>query len=306
MTRHPLERRLPRYCAIYQEIFKNPLIRIYQIKERTGIARTTVSRYLKEMYERSILKGPMLFMNPSENYHEHVAFVRFQNPSTAHKDFEGFPHVVSRHLCLGQWDLMLISERMMNFSLLRGFKGYTYQGVKGATYFSKVTSLDWETSMERMRNSLSPPKEKTSLYKEVPHNPWNEKEWALYHGLKDNLRVEVMPVLRECGVRFDQYQKWFLTLKKFTHAYCGFYPQGYEKYFKVHFLFQSEYQRQLRDILKLLPSTCYFFSVGDYLFAEVCFLNKREQNDLFSLVHRLGEEGYFTDFYQSSLVSTGD
>lgn len=248
----------------------------------------------------------MLFVNPSENYHEHVAFLKFENPSSTHGDFEGFPHVISRQLCLGQWDLMLISERMMNFPLLKGFKGYTSQGVKGATYFSKVTSLDWETSMERMRNLLSPPRERTSLYKESTHNPWNEREWTLYHRLKNNLRVEIKPILKECGVRFDQYQKSFLTIKKFTHAYCGFYPQGYEKYFKVHFLFQSEYQRQLRDILGLLPSTCYFFSVGDYLFAEVCFLNKKEQTDLFSFVHRLGEEGYFTNLYQSSLVSTGN
>ncbi len=80
MTRFSLEKRLPRYYLVYEEVHKNPFVPIYQITKRTGIARSTVSRYLEEMYERSILKGPLLFLNPAENYHEYVAFVKFENP----------------------------------------------------------------------------------------------------------------------------------------------------------------------------------------------------------------------------------
>ncbi len=60
--KNPLEKRLPRYHLIYEEMHENPLIPIYQITKRTGIARSTVSRYLEEMYEHSILKGPMLLI----------------------------------------------------------------------------------------------------------------------------------------------------------------------------------------------------------------------------------------------------
>ncbi len=305
MTRFSLEKRLPRYHLIYEAVHENPFVPIYQITKRTGIARSTVSRYLNEMYERSILKGPMLFLNPAGNYHEYVAFVKFENSLTVYQDFKGFPYVISRNLCLGEWELMVTCEKRFNFSLLKGFKDCVYQGVKGVTHASKVTSLDWETSVETIKNSLSPPEEKTSLYEEISHNPWDEKEWALYHKFKDNVRVLVMPVLKECGAHFERFQKWFKTLQTLTRTYCGFYPYGYENYFKAHFLFHSRYQRQLRDILGLLPSTCYFFSLGDYLFSEVCFLNKKEQDDLFSLIYQLKEEGYFTHFYQSSLISKG-
>ncbi len=304
--KNSLEKRLPRYHLIYEEVHENPFIPIYQITKRTGISRSTVSRYLEEMYEHSILKGPMLFLNPAENYHEYAAFVRFENPSTVYEDFKGFSYVTSRNLCLGEWDLMLTCEKMFNFSLLKGFKKCVYQGVKGVTYASKVTSLNWETSMEKIKDSLNPPEEKTSLYEEIPHNPWNEKEWTLYHRFKDNVRVLVMPVLRECDTRFEHFQKWFKTIDDFTRAYCGFYPYGYENYFRAHFLFRSDYQRQLSVILGLLPSTSHFFSLGDYLFSEVCFLNKKEQDDLFSVIYQLGEKGYFTHFYQSSLMSKGE
>ncbi len=306
MTMFSLEKRLPRYHLVYEEVHENPFIPIYQITKRTGIARSTVSRYIDEMYERSILKGPMLFVNPAENRREYAAFVKFENSLTVYKDFKGFPYLISRDLCLGEWDLMVTSEKRFDFSLLKGFKECVYQGVKGVTYASRVTSLNWETSVEKMKNFLSPPEEKTSLYEEIPHNAWNDREWALYHKFKDNVRTLVMPVLKECDIHFERFQKWFKTLGKFTRMYCGFYPHGYEKYFKAHFLFHSDYQRQLRDILGLLPSTCYFFSLKDYLFSEVCFLNKKEQDDLFSLIYQLGEEGYFTHFYQSTLISKGD
>ncbi|MBU7046179.1 MAG: hypothetical protein HXS54_07040, partial [Theionarchaea archaeon] len=70
------------------------------------------------------------------------------------------------------------------------------------------------------------------------------------------------------------------------------------------FLFRTEYQKQLADILGMLPSTSLFFSVGPYLMARLSLLSKNEKDELFSFIYSLGEEGYFTDFHQASVVST--
>lgn len=113
-----------------------------------------------------------------------------------------------------------------------------------------------------------------------------------------------MPILKECRIRYERYQKWFSSLEEFAYLYTAFYPQGIDNYFMFDFLFQSQYQKQLATILGMLPSTSIFFSVGDYLLARLALLNKKEKDDLFSLIFHLGEQGYFADFYPATVVST--
>ncbi len=115
-----------------------------------------------------------------------------------------------------------------------------------------------------------------------------------------------MNILKECHIRYERYRKWFSHLPEFANMYTAFYPWGLEKYFMFDFLFKSEYQKQLADILGMLPSTSIFFSVDQYLLARLALLNKKEKDDLFSLILHLGEKGYFTDLYQAAVVSTSN
>jgi len=48
-------------------------------------------------------------------------------------------------------------------------------------------------------------------------------------------------------------------------------------------LFDSVYQKQLTDILGMLLCTSMFFSVGEYLFARLSVVNKKEKDDFFLL-----------------------
>lgn len=306
MRRISVEKRMPRYHKIYEQMYENPTIPIYQMTKSTGISRSTISRYLAEMYELSIIKGPMVFVKQAQNYAQYASFLRFDHPFSAYRNFKGFPHVISKSLCCGSWNLMLICERFLNFSLLKEFKKCIHQGIKGGTFLSKVSSLDWETSVERMYSALSSPKEKSSLGGEIPHNPWKEEEWALYHKFKYNMRILAMPVLKECGVRFDRYQTWFSRLQQFATVQTAFYPQGMDKYFLFDFLFKTEYQKNLVNILGMLPSTSIFFSVGEYVLARLALLTKKEKDDLFTLIYQLGEEDFYTDSYQTAVISTSN
>jgi predicted transcriptional regulator len=63
------EKRLGGYYRIYEEIFKEPTEPVQKIAQNTGISRNTVARYLTEMYESSILRGPAIFLKPARNYY---------------------------------------------------------------------------------------------------------------------------------------------------------------------------------------------------------------------------------------------
>lgn len=306
MSRISTGKKLPKYYKIYEQIYNTPDTPLYQITKNTGISRSTVSRYLREMYGLSIIRGPMLFLKPAQNYHQYACLLKFSNPMNAYSHFAGFPHVRNRTLCAGTWNIMLICERIMDFSHLKGFQKSVLQGVKGATYLPKVSYLNWDSSMNKIYNMLSLPEAKSVLYEEIKENSWEYPEWTLFDYFKNDIRKQAMPVLKEYTIRFERYQKWMSRLQEVALIQTAFYPRGMDTYIIFDFVFKSDYHRQLADILGKLPSTSLFFSVGSYFFVRLFLLNKREKDELFSLLFRLGELDFFTDFYYTVVVATSD
>ncbi|KYK31265.1 MAG: hypothetical protein AYK19_17135 [Theionarchaea archaeon DG-70-1] len=286
---------LRRFFEIYTQVYQTPFMSQNQIARNTGIPRSSVSRYLEEMYERSIIKGPQIFVKPAQNYHLYASFCQFKDPYIAYKGLKRLPHVLYRSWNCGKWNITLISDTLMNFQLLKGFQTCIYQGTKSVTYLSKATMLGWDESLKKIQQMISTPKEKTTIYEEIPINPWNNQEWILYNEFKDNTRVQTFPILRKYKIRYETVEKWISELPQYTNIHAGFYPQGVKNYFASDFLFQSDYHKQLTDILGLLPSTSVFFSVDHYLLARLFVLTKKEENDLFMLLNQLKEKSYFTD-----------
>jgi hypothetical protein len=215
MSKISIEKRLPRYHKIYKQIYEHPSIPSYQAAKNIGMARSTVSRYLIEMYDFSIIQGPFIFVRPAQNCHQYASFLNFKYPLDVYKSFKGFPHVVCRNLVAGPWNLLLICEKSMDLSSLKGFRHCVCHDVKSVTRLSKVVSLDWDQSMEKMYKAISPPRKKSTLYEEIPFLPWGEQEWILYNRFKHNTRNRATSILKECGIRYGRYQKWVSELPKY-------------------------------------------------------------------------------------------
>ena len=286
-------KKLGKFLKIYQKIYEEPFLPLYEIAKKTGMARSTVSSYYIEMHENSILYGPYIYLKPAANYHQYVSFLKFCDPFTTYKQLKGFPGVISKRLSCGSWNLSLISENPMDFPQLKGYQQTVYQGVKGTTLLSKVPFIDWGRAVEEISRAPSPEK-KTRLYNEVGDLPWDEQEWVLYHKFKHKARAPATPMLEECGLRYIRYQTWVTQLLAFADIYPAFYPYGSENYFALDFLFTSEYQEQLANVLGMLPSTSIFFSVDKYLFARLSVLDNKQKDELFYLIGGLKQKGYYT------------
>jgi hypothetical protein len=295
------KKRLGDYYKIYEEIYKEPIEPVQKIAQHTGMPRNTVSQYLTEMYESSILRGPAIFLKPAKNYYQYVYFLAVKDPLSAYERFAGSHNVVSVSIECGQWNSLVISEKVVDFSGLKGSEKCILQGRKGVSSLSKVDSLDWDQSLESIHSVLSPPGKKFILYEEIPAIEWNATEWTLYDKFKHNVRTEVEPILKECEISYDQYQKWLTELSEVALVQPAFYPAGLDNYSLVDFLFKSEYEEQLATVLGMLPSTSVFFCVDDYLFAR---LSIPKEKNLISLTSELKEKGYFTEYHLSTAVLT--
>ncbi|MBU7045932.1 MAG: winged helix-turn-helix domain-containing protein [Theionarchaea archaeon] len=92
--------------TIYQLIYEDPLISCVTLAEKTAIPKRKVQKYLTEMYEKSILKGPLLSVKPARNYHEYAYFVNVVNPLDVYKGLKG---VVYGNVSCGSWNLLVIT-----------------------------------------------------------------------------------------------------------------------------------------------------------------------------------------------------
>ncbi|MBU7013801.1 MAG: hypothetical protein HXS52_02540 [Theionarchaea archaeon] len=67
--------RLQRCHRIYEQVYQDPLIPLYEIARNTRHSRNTVSKYLHEMQEQGCLLGPSLRMKPTPIYREYAYLV---------------------------------------------------------------------------------------------------------------------------------------------------------------------------------------------------------------------------------------
>ena len=292
---------LDRYFKIYEQIYDNPFISIREIAQNTKIAKRIISRDLTKM-NRNFMYGPIICLKSVKNCHQYTHFLKVDSPLSAYQHCKGVPSMVYTCLAFGSWNLFLVSRKDIDFSFLEGFREYIVRGVKGGTYLSKVKTVDWNESLEKMYSMLETPKEKSYLYEEVPEILWGKKEWMLYHAFKYNVRIPVTPILEKLGIHHEQYKKWLHSLSVYARIQVSFHPRGWGTYSESDLLFKSDYQRQIADVLGQLPSTSFFSSVGEYLLARVSVTNRREREELITLIYEMGERGYFTDFYHALVI----
>ena len=283
------------YHTVYEQVYENPLISCKNMAEKTGIPLEKCYQYVKDMYEKSLLRGPVLSVKPAPNYCHYAYFLKVKDPLIFCEILER-EHMVYLSISSGKWNIMAITDACIDFLLTPQVRECILMGVKSATYCPKVVVVDFEESVKRIQDKITSEekmgKEKTTLYEEIPINSWDEEEWRLYHTFRKNLRCNIAAKLKECSVSPTKYRDWISRLDQFVLMQPAFYPGGLAYYCAVDIIFDSHYHQQIADILGLLPSTSLYFSVNDYLFARLFLRITEEKREVFSLINKM--ESYYS------------
>ena len=245
---------------------------IYDIAVHTELSRNTVSKYLKEMYENRIIIGPHLRMKSSPTYREYVYLMKFLDPHAAFKGLHTFPHVQYNALTFGDWNTLVITNRLLDFSKLVGFESMVYRGVKYCTYTPIIEYTTWNQSFERIHERLcrfAPWKSEITSRLQAPSLTWGEDEWRLYHAFKYDIRKKVTPTLRKIGVRYEIYNKWKETLQDYCTIHTGFYPEGYPTYMSHCFFIHTDHEQTVKSLFSLFPTTPVIMEVDSHLLVFV-------------------------------------
>ena len=299
------EKRMRNYFKIFEQIYHEPTMPIYDISENAHLSRNTVSTYLNDMYASGIVIGPQIRMAPAPNYREYIYLLNFKDPFHVFEGLKGFPHVLYHGMTFGEWNIMVITDRLLDFSQLVGFETVVRQGVRGRSYTPKVEYLSWEEGFERADSyvqNFSQGREDYQSRRIGPPLNWGRDQWTLFRAFKMNLRQKASPLLRKIRVRYEVYSRWMESLKDHTTTHVGFYPEGYEKYMSYCFLFSSDHEEAVQTLFSCFPSTPYVIECGDQLMIFANLISSKISRNLFCTVYDMKRKEVIKGFKQAVAV----
>jgi len=275
---------------------------LYDIAVTTGLSRNTVSAYVKDMYTKNIMVGPHLRMNPCLNYKEYVHLLKFTDPWLVFRGLNQFPHVLYHGMTFGDWNTLVITDMLLDFSQLKGFQTVVHQGIRGYSLTPKVAYTTWDTCFKAVNEHIVVFTPRTE-YSNQQLTPllWGKDEWKLFYSFKYNMRKTVTPLLKKINVRYETYAKWMETLHNHCSIHTGFYPEGYKNYLSHCFLVSSDYRSLLQPLFSLLPATPFIMEVGDQLLIFVNVPSPQITN-LFCTIYHMKVKKIITTFSQAVVI----
>ena len=292
------------YYKIYEQIYEDPVISLYDIHRNTGLSRNTVSKYLKDMYAQGMLFGPYIEMNPAPNYREYVYLMNFSNPPFVFRALKGFPHILECGIAFDDWNTMVITDLDLDFSKMVGFQSMVAKGVRGLTYTPRVEYTSWNEAFENMYDQIGKftPAQKENRKREFHALNWGNDEWKLFHAFKHNMRKKVIATLKETKVRYETYSPWMKTLRDHCTVHTEFYPEGRETYMGHCFLFSTGHKSVVTSLFSLLPTSSVFTEVGDQLLVFAWVDSPDTTRRLFCTIYDMKTVGIIEEFSHAALL----
>ncbi|MBU7009849.1 MAG: winged helix-turn-helix domain-containing protein [Theionarchaea archaeon] len=277
-------KRMKNYYRIFEQIYESPLISITDISANTGLSRNTVAKYLKEMYTCHILIGPCIRMKPAPNYREYVYLMNFRDPWKFYKGLKGFPHVIYRAMTFGDWNTMVITNRLLDFSQLMGFQEMVKLGTRYYSYTHKARYRTWDESFKKIYELLSNAPVPSECKRPSPPLDWGSDQWKLYHTF-NFIRKKITPELRKINVRYETYAQWMKSLEDHCTIHTGVYPEGYRNYLSYCFLFFTDHRESVKSVFSLFPATSSIMEVDKQLLILVHVISSKVERRLICLLY---------------------
>ena len=298
-------RKIKDYYKIFDVIREYPTLPIYDIAVHARLSRNTVSKYLREMYDKNILLGPCIRMKSSPNYMEYIYLVNFQDPHEVFKRLKGFPHILYRAITFGDWNTLIITDRLMDISKLVGFETLIHRGVKHCSYTLHNEFILWDEYFVQAYDQLfkfNPSLTEDKIRQVSFPLEWGDDEWKLFHAFKNNLRTKVTPTLKKIKVRYEAYSKWHENYLKNCTIHTGFYPQGYDTYSSHCLLIYTDYERTLKSLFASFPTTPYIMESGKELLLFINTNTPHTNRALISLLYDMKSKEIIKKFHHAVVM----
>ena len=264
-------RTILQYINIANILREDPFNSLSDMSSRINLSKNTISKYLKKMYANRVLIGPQLSVKPHKNYTPYIYLLQVSSPYDIFRELKAIPHVKNLTISLGEWNISMLTDRMMDFSALEGFQKVVFEGKRYDVYSPPIRYTTWEQSFKEIRQELegcTPIIEKSTI-SVPPELPWGEQEWELYRAMRLNVRQDIRPVLQEHSILYETYQRWKKTVLDHCTVHTGFYPGGIDVYMNFYIVFQTDFAQVIKELFSLFPTTPFIADLDEHILAVV-------------------------------------
>jgi hypothetical protein len=296
------KKRMENWYRIYAELYENPFSSVHTIARKTGISHITVYRYLRDMRQYNILKGPYLQMKSLSNYQEYMYLLNFSDPIIVFDWLKHIPHVLYHALTLGKWNTLIITDLPIDFSRLCRFEDSHFSGLKLKAETPKIQFVSWESWVNWIDKVNQYDGAPIPNSRESSFLSWGKEEWELYHAFKTNLRKKVMPVLERLGISYEVYTDWKKSIDEYCTVLLGFFPENPANSMVHTFLISGDNKDFLTHFCSHFPVTPVLYDLGECILVGIHVHSANELKEVFSLFNALKENEIIQDLKYAAIV----
>jgi len=294
------EKRYLKY-QIYSFRYDNPWISNKKIATRVNRSIAAVNRYAEKAKEEQVISNPKLWLN----FHfRKAALLLFEDKWKAFKELQEYDGVYYMSVFQGDWDILVIYDKSIDFSQVPGYKGQVIEGLRGKVFTQKVKYTSWEPCLAEMENLVEQNYCKESHLECEPYCPeWDEEDWKLFDYFRFNVRKPIKHLRKEYLISWGKYEEWKKNLNKHCTILMFYFPEGRYAYNSLTLCFRTAYEKFIVQLFSQLPATSVFYKIGDYLLMNIFVpWDYTYQMRIYDIISRLLVQKTITDYTDGNRI----
>lgn len=294
MSRLTEAQKMDVYYSIYEQLLVDERISLAAMSKSVGLARNTVTSHFDYMLRAEIIRPPSMRLRMFEDLREYAYFLKFDRPLRVFQELSQHPNVIYCCLASGAFDMAVIANAPLDIenhpqlrkSLVHGMRGdYLVSHVPRTTYeeaFSRIKRVLEEDNLERSRIPMDFPKQEIV---------WTDLEWRLFYDLKYDMRRTFTDIVKKHKISKWLFYQCYEHIKKNCVKVIPFYPHRRPNYTDLYFALETDYEKQLVDLLMQFPSSSLFFKVDTCVTGWINVIRTFSFKDVFGLFHWMDDHG---------------
>lgn len=254
------------YRAIYEILFSNPRVKIFEMAKMLGIDRNVTSHRLYEAFNKVYISKPQIRKRAYANMQEYLYFLRCENPAELFSRCLQSENIIYHAAMTGFANLWVVSREELDFDcdVIAG-------GLRSDYHVSFAPNHLWETAIKIMQKKVQNFTPKDYEPEGIIQTHWDETiEWdsedeKLFKEFNYDLRKPYTPIIRRNLVSWGKLDKWLEKLSECCTVMTGYYPKKISAYDPYLFVFETDYEDFLINLFSELPTSSLFFRVSDKL-----------------------------------------
>ena len=254
------------YRAIYEILFSNPRVKIFEIAKMLGVDRNVSSHRLHEAFNKVYISKPQIRKRAYANMKEYLYFLKCENPAELFSKCLQNENTIYHAVMTGFANLWVVSKEELDFDC-----GIIVGGLRSDYHVSFAPNRLWETSidiMEKRLQNFNPEDYESEGIIQTPFDEiieWDSEDEKLFQEFNYDLRRPITPILRKNLISWGKLEKWMKKLSKCCTIITHYYPKKISAYDPYLYVFETDYEDFLINLFSELPTTSLFFKVSNKL-----------------------------------------